>query len=188
MAKQQRNKTKPLPTDELTQKDIIKFIPKQCFEKDLSTSLYYMIRDLSILMTAFWTYQYLNLIVFYNIYGFVMWCIFVVGHDCGHTTFSDSDLINGICGHICHSILCVPFWPWAYSHSIHHRYHNHFDKDRSHPHYDRKECKYDSIIEEKFWHNNFITPLYAFFAYLFLGLHDGSHVWPYSKLFAGQKK
>ena len=29
--------------------------------------------------------------------------------------------------------LLVPFWPWAYSHKQHHRFHNHETKDMSHP-------------------------------------------------------
>eukprot|EP01083_Nonionella_stella_P074244 201323_1 len=167
-------------SDKIKHQDIIKLIPKHCLKKDLWQSMYYMILDLSLLMTAFWTYQYLHLVVFWNLYGFIMWCVFVVGHDCGHGSFSDHYVINAFCGHICHSVLCVPFWPWAYSHSKHHQYHNHYEKDRSHPWYDRQ--KYD-------WDRSFPWQMFvAWFAYLYVGLWDGSHIVPFSPLFGGNKK
>ena len=62
--------------------------------------------------------------------GFFMWCMFVVGHDCGHGTFSPSNFVNQIMGELGHSVLLVtPFEPWRLSHKRHHAHHNHITKE-----------------------------------------------------------
>merc|ERR1719502_386239 len=65
--------------------------------------------------------------------GFFMWADFVVGHDCGHGSFSDSKMLNFVCGLISHGFILVPFSAWARSHRFHHMYHNHVRKDYSFP-------------------------------------------------------
>lgn len=73
---------------------------------ELSTakSMFYFARDAAcILATQFaiasiraaptfqavaWPLQLLALLPLQFLGGFFMWCMFVVGHDCGHTTFS----------------------------------------------------------------------------------------------------
>ena len=166
--------------------DIKKLIPKECFEKSLFKSLSYMILDFIILSTAFWTYSYLPLIIFWNIYGFIMWCIFVIGHDCGHSSFSNYSMINDICGHICHTILFVPYYPWQYSHWKHHIHHNHHKKDRSHHWLTQKE--YDSSHRFFQWiKKNPVMPFIGLGAYLYLGYTDGSHLIPSNVLYKDEK-
>jgi omega-3 fatty acid desaturase (delta-15 desaturase) len=106
--------------------------------------------------------------------GFFMWCLFVVGHDCGHSTFSPYPLLNSILGNLSHGFLAVPFQPWANSHAVHHRYHNHVDWDVSHPwfveeHY-AAEGRYELVL---YW-----IPLLAYHLYL-IGVGDGSHFVPW---------
>lgn len=45
--------------------------------------------------------------------GFFQWGVFVVGHDCGHGSFSEYKEVNFFCGLILHGSILVPFTPWA---------------------------------------------------------------------------
>jgi omega-3 fatty acid desaturase (delta-15 desaturase) len=162
-----------------------KTIPSKCFEKSLSTSLMYMCWDMLVLATMLLVYPFVEnslvgLFVYANFYGFYMWCVFVIGHDCGHSSFSNYTIINNICGHICHSILLVPFWPWQLSHRQHHLHHNHISKDKSHQWLVDKSYNRNSISNILY---NISSPFAGFFAYLYMGNPDGSHIVPFSSLF-----
>lgn len=85
-----------------TLQDIRKAIPSKCFKKDTFRSLSYLARDVVVvagltagalaiknplLWPAYWAAQ-----------GTMFWALFVVGHDCGHGSFSDNKLINSVVG------------------------------------------------------------------------------------------
>jgi omega-3 fatty acid desaturase (delta-15 desaturase) len=108
--------------------NIRKAIPETAFKKSLIKSSYFMVKDLSLWLTSvvlihalvnsslweslpFWQ-QALATLVYWNVAGFFMWCLFVIGHDCGHSTFSNYEYVNDIIGHITHGLLLVPFYPW----------------------------------------------------------------------------
>jgi len=180
----------------LSLNDIRKAIPKEAFEKSLSKSLFYMVFDycvwgaalfvMSTLVNSslwaalpFWA-QAVACIVYWNIVGFYMWCIFVVGHDCGHTTFSEHQLLNDVLGHVMHASILVPFYPWQLSHRRHHMYHNHVDKDYSYA-WVTPEQEAKKPVVMTFFHNSpllsFFLPFYGWFLYL-LGFGDGCHWLP----------
>uniref|UniRef100_A0A0A9GBV4 Omega-3 fatty acid desaturase n=1 Tax=Arundo donax TaxID=35708 RepID=A0A0A9GBV4_ARUDO len=64
----------------------------------------------------------------------MFWALFVLGHDCGHGSFSDSGLLNSVVGHLLHSFILVPYNGWRISHRTHHQNHGHIERDESwHP-------------------------------------------------------
>lgn len=180
----------PLAVKDKLRMDVIKkMIPEECFVKSLPRSLFYMARDMGViygLWKAYPVYVEGNwplTFVWWNLMGFFMWCLFVVGHDCGHTTFSNSTFINSICGHLCHAPLCVPFWPWAQSHHQHHSYHNHIEKDHSFPWYRKEEWAAVPDAQKAVLASP-VHPLFIYgLVYLLLGYADGSHFNPFSSLF-----
>jgi len=114
--------------------------------------------------------------------GLLMWCVFVVGHDCGHGSFSDSGLLNAAAGHWLHGSIAVPFWPWALSHRQHHQFHNHAARDKSHTWDYLSAHAQDTRGVLK----RLLVPFVAFSAYLVSGHYDGTHFWPAGKLYRGQ--
>jgi len=85
-----------------TLKDIRNAIPAKCFKKNTFRSLSYLARDVVIvaglaagalaiktpwLWPAYWAAQ-----------GTMFWALFVIGHDCGHGSFSNNSLLNSIVG------------------------------------------------------------------------------------------
>ena len=120
-----------------TMSEIKSWLPSDVFKVSGTKGVAYALYDVCMFLgctylitvcTEWWAIVPLQLLS-----GFFMWCIFVVGHDCGHGTFSRSKALNYVCGELLHSVLlCTPFYPWKISHHQHHLYHNHLYKDYSH--------------------------------------------------------
>ncbi len=112
-------------------------LPNDAFEPSVVMSLAYVAFDtICIAALAYGQYQLhhsSNFIYTYPLYAFLqgtfMWAYFVLGHDCGHGSFSKSDLLNDIIGTFTHTVICVPFYPWKLSHRHHHQNTGNIDKE-----------------------------------------------------------
>lgn len=196
------------PKQELPSLKVLKeSIPKHCYEISTFKSLQFMLYDLLKIMGSmfllYWVrtspwylsisikpLQWLISLPFMVLIGFHFWCLFVIGHDCGHGTFSKKKWINSICGEICHSLfLCTPFYPWKLSHHRHHLYHNHKEKDYSHVWLPNKEWleKKESFLFNLAYKARYITPFFNWASYLFLGQKDGGHLILFGRLWEGSK-
>lgn len=177
-------------------------IPSQCFEKSLPKSIFYWLLDTAVvvgLMVLYSLYfqrtqekltlQFASVTAAYwFVTGLFMWSLFVVGHDCGHGSFSESTFVNSVFGHLAHGLILVPFWPWARSHRKHHLFHNNIDKDLSHPWMTDEEFVQLTEKGPLGWLGGLlykvVTPVFGYAVYL-AGIPDGSHFIPVGKLYAG---
>lgn len=115
-------------------------IPKDCFESNTLYSIYFFVKDIFVLSCLYGAliyfsdffdkYFFLYPLVWFVI-GTYFWALFVVGHDCGHRSFSSSVAICDLFGTISHSLILVPFHPWRLSHSKHHKNTGHVENDES---------------------------------------------------------
>lgn len=67
-------------------------------------------------------WQIPTLIVLWVIYGCVLVGLFVLGHDCGHRSFSRRKRVNTVVGHVCLAPLGNGYQAWRLTHDHHHAY------------------------------------------------------------------
>lgn len=118
--------------------EIKRALPMHCFKPNLFWSLFYMARTLSIATCVALLFyivhtQISNHIIITVIYayvqGTVFWGIFVIGHDCGHGSFSSYYWVNWLIGNVLHSIILTPYESWRMSHHSHHKNTCNLEKD-----------------------------------------------------------
>jgi omega-3 fatty acid desaturase (delta-15 desaturase) len=171
-----------------TLQDVRSAIPSHCFIPSTAKSLSYFARDVAIVSGLYALAYYLDSWWFYPIFwlaqGTMFWALFVVGHDCGHGSFSRHKWLNNLIGHISHSFILVPFHGWRISHRTHHKNTGNIEKDESW--YPVTENKYDEMQGwEKFLRFG-IALLVVYPLYLFRRSPEregGSHFHPNSPLF-----
>jgi omega-3 fatty acid desaturase (delta-15 desaturase) len=124
--------------------EIQKILPPDCLRAETSTSLYYVGR--SIVLVTCLIFAFVNIrssetyensaivralvIAFYwFMQGTLFWGIFVLGHDCGHGSFSSSSRLNWAVGNALHTSILVPYESWRVTHRHHHKNTGHIDND-----------------------------------------------------------
>ncbi|MQM01685.1 hypothetical protein Taro_034440 [Colocasia esculenta] len=164
-------------------------IPKHCWVKDPWRSMSYVARDVAAMAALAAGAAYLDSWVVWPLYwlaqGTLFWAIFVLGHDCGHGSFSDSKKLNSVVGHLLHSFILVPYHGWRISHRTHHQNHGHAEKDES---WQPLSEKIYNSLDYATWKLRFTFPfpLLAWPIYLWFRSpgKTGSHFNPYSDLFS----
>lgn len=136
----QRVRRVPASKPSFTVGDIRRAIPAHCFERPLTKSFSYLFGDLLIvglflylstfidsvasdaLVGATWgpVLRHVLWTVYWIAQGCVMTGLWVIGHECGHRGFADSEFINDAVGLVVHSALLVPYFAWQLSHKRHH--------------------------------------------------------------------
>lgn len=168
-------------------------IPKHCWIKDPARSLSYVLRDAVVIAALAAVAGYADSWrlwpVYWLVQGTMFWAVFVLGHDCGHGSFSDSKRLNNVVGHFLHSFILVPYHGWRISHRTHHQNHGHVENDESwHPIPESLYKKLDeSTLKMRF---TLPFPLLAYPVYLMWRSPGkaGSHFHPYSDLFAPHER
>ncbi|KAK4492096.1 hypothetical protein RD792_002893 [Penstemon davidsonii] len=168
--------------------DIRAAIPAHCWVKNPWRSLSYVVFDVlavfSLMAVALYVDNWILWPIYWFVQGTMFWALFVLGHDCGHGSFSDNYILNNIVGHVLHSCILVPYHGWRISHRTHHQNHGHVENDESWV--PLPEAKYKKLdYSTKFLRYKIPFPMFAYPLYLWYRSpgKSGSHFNPYSDLF-----
>eukprot|EP00898_Chlorokybus_atmophyticus_P005317 jgi/Chlat1/5787/Chrsp387S09019 len=171
--------------------DLRKAIPEACWQKDTTKSMVYMFRDVAYVGALAAAAAYINSWWVWPAYwiaqGTMFWALFVVGHDCGHGSFSNNKALNNFVGHLTHSSSLVPFHGWRISHRTHHANHGHVENDESWTPITKSQ--YQGMEAWARAGTPLVTVCISLF-YLFVGSVEqaGSHFDPHCKLFAKNER
>ena len=174
-----------------TLQDLKTAIPDYCFEPSVWRSLAYFFLDIGMIAGLYAVAAALDSWFFYPLFwlaqGTLFWALFVVGHDCGHGSFSKHKWLNSLVGHLAHTPILVPYHGWRISHRTHHANTGNIDTDESW--YPVLESQYVQMA----WYEKllrFYLLLFAYPIYLFRRSpgRQGSHFHPSSPIFRPAEK
>ena len=128
---------RPVPSSldpTLKLRDIIQTLPKEVFQKNalrawmtVVISVATVVGSYALLAVAPW---YL-LPLAWALTGTALTGFFVIGHDCGHRSFSNSNRVNDVVGHLAFLPLAYPFHAWRILHNHHHKHTNKLEVDNA---------------------------------------------------------
>ncbi|GAP98085.1 fatty acid desaturase [Leptolyngbya sp. NIES-2104] len=121
-------------SENLRLKDIIKTLPRECFQKDMKKAWTSVIVNVAMVGLGYWSIQAAPwfLLPFAWIFtGTALTGFFVIAHDCGHRSFAQRKWVNDLIGHIFMAPLIYPFHCWRILHNQHHNHTNKMDVDNA---------------------------------------------------------
>jgi acyl-lipid omega-3 desaturase len=186
--KSQEQNAKDLP---FTLQDLKAAIPPECFQPVLWKSLFYLVRDILIVCALYAIAYHLDSWYFFPFFwlmqGTMFWALFVVGHDCGHQSFSKSKKLNDAIGHLCHTFILVPYHGWRISHRTHHLNTGNIENDESW--YPVTKTKFYTMPwYEKLFRFNILLLAYPLYLFRRSPNKEGSHFMPSSPIFRPSEK
>lgn len=174
-----------------TLKDLRSAVPEHCFEPSVGRSLSYFFLDIGIIAGLYALAHSLNSWLFFPLFwlaqGTMFWALFVVGHDCGHGSFSRHKWLNNLIGHLSHTPILVPYHGWRISHRTHHANTGNIDTDESW--YPISEKTYDEMgsVAKAVRYSLFLWA-YPFYLFFRSPGRTGSHFLPGSDVFRPSEK
>lgn len=120
-------------TEGISTADLLRAIPADCFEPRLGRSLLAVATSVAIAGLAYaalvlnpfwWLLPPLWLVA-----GTTCWGFYVIGHECGHGSFSRHRRLNYLVGHLMLTPLLYPFHSWRLLHNHHHANTNIIEND-----------------------------------------------------------
>ena len=120
-------------TQGISNADLLRAIPPDCFDRDLGRACLGIATSvvagaLVVAALVFNPYWWL-LPVLWFLAGTVAWGIYVIGHDCGHGSFSANTRLNHFVGHVMLTPFLYPFHSWRILHNRHHANTNSLEND-----------------------------------------------------------
>jgi len=125
--------TPPLP-ENMPLTDITKVLPKEIFNKNMTKAwgqVALTVAAVALSMYIIAIVPWYLLPIAWIFAGTAMTGMFVIGHDCGHLSFSRDHQLNDLVGLAMMSPLVYPFEPWRIQHNIHHNNTNKLDIDNA---------------------------------------------------------
>jgi len=168
--------------------DLKNAIPAELYKRKAGYSMFFLARDVAIVFGLAAAAQAINQWWVWPAYwlaqGTMFWALFVVGHDCGHGSFSSNKKLNDFVGNLTHSSILVPYHGWRISHRTHHANHAHVENDESW--YPTTESRFKSLDASTLLGRHSLLSMFAYPFYLMSRSpgKSGSHFDPNCELFS----
>eukprot|EP00850_Spirogloea_muscicola_P022695 SM000307S11692 [mRNA] locus=s307:122199:124852:- [translate_table: standard] len=113
--------------DGISMSDVLKTIPKEAYEVNDLKAFRSVVTTFSAVALGYAALAVAPWYLYPLVYAYMSAAVtglFVIGHDCGHNSFSRSQLVNDVVGTIVFAPLVYPFEPWRIKHNTHHSHTN----------------------------------------------------------------